>query len=104
MIAGTGRNQSGNSPSITTSDSAAQEQLFRDVLEKAGVRPNEVAYVEMHGTGTQIGDPAEMAAVTNVFSGPVAVGSIKANIGHSEAVSASVPKLSMRCVGRKLIN
>lgn len=87
MIASTGRNHSGNSPSITTSDAAAQEQLFRDVLEKAGAHPDDVAYVEMHGTGTQIGDPAEMAAVTNVFSGPLAVGSIKANIGHSEAVS-----------------
>lgn len=93
MIAGTGRNQSGKSPSITTSDAAAQEQLFRNVLEKAGVLPDEISYIEMHGTGTQIGDPAEMAAVTNVFSGPVSVGSIKANIGHSEAVSS--PKLAV---------
>lgn len=87
MIAGTGRNQSGNSPSITTSDAAAQEQLFRDVLGKAGVLPDEISYVEMHGTGTQIGDPAEIAAVTNMFRGPLPVGSIKANIGHTEAVS-----------------
>lgn len=86
-MAGTGRNHSGNSPSITTSDAAAQEQLFRNVLEKSGVLPDEISYVEMHGTGTQIGDPAEMTAVTNVFSGPLMVGSIKANIGHSEAVS-----------------
>lgn len=86
MIAGTGRNHSGNSPSITTSDAAAQEQLFRNVLERAGVLTDQISYVEMHGTGTQIGDPAEMTAVTNVFSGPLAVGSIKANIGHSEAV------------------
>lgn len=90
MIAGSGRNHSGNSPSITTSDAAAQEQLFRDVLGKAGALPGEISYVEMHGTGTQIGDPAEMTAVTNVFSGPLAVGSIKANIGHSEAVSGLV--------------
>lgn len=87
VIAGTGRNHSGNSTSITTSDAAAQESLFRNVLQKAGIFPNEVSYVEMHGTGTQIGDPVEMSAITNVFSGPLSVGSIKANIGHSEAVS-----------------
>lgn len=86
VIAGTGRNHSGNSPSITTSDAAAQEQLFRNVLERAGILPDQISYVEMHGTGTQIGDPAEMTAVTNVFSGPLAVGSVKANVGHSEAV------------------
>lgn len=76
---------------MTTSDAAAQELLFRSTLEQAGVFPGEVSYVEMHGTGTQIGDPAEMTAVANVFSGPLAVGSIKANIGHSEAVSDPSP-------------
>lgn len=92
VIGGSGRNHSGNSRSITTSDAGAQERLFRKVLRGAGVHPGEIQYVEMHGTGTQTGDPAEMGAVTNTFKGrhakdPIAVGSIKANIGHSEAVS-----------------
>lgn len=91
-IAGSGRNHSGNATSITTSDAGAQERLFRKVLRKAGVLPSEISYIELHGTGTQTGDPAEIGAVAKAFKGrragsPIAVGSIKANIGHSEAVS-----------------
>ncbi|TLD11764.1 hypothetical protein PspLS_11650 [Pyricularia sp. CBS 133598] len=91
VISGSGRNHSGNSPSITTSDADAQERLFNKVLANAGVLPDEISYVEMHGTGTQIGDPAEMRAVTKVFKhrqgDDLVLGSIKANIGHSEAAA-----------------
>jgi zearalenone synthase (nonreducing iterative type I polyketide synthase) len=92
VVAGSGRNHSGNSTSITTSDAGAQERLFRKIMHTAGVAPDEISYVEMHGTGTQIGDPAEMNAVTSVFkhreeSNPLTVGGVKANVGHSEAVS-----------------
>ncbi|TLD17653.1 uncharacterized protein PgNI_00006 [Pyricularia grisea] len=91
VIPGSGRNHSGNSPSITTSDADAQERLFNKVLANAGVLPDEISYVEMHGTGTQIGDPAEMRAVSKVFkhrrSDDLVLGSIKANIGHSEAAA-----------------
>lgn len=92
VVAGSGRNQSGNSTSITTSDAGAQERLFRKILLSARVSPDDISYVEMHGTGTQIGDPAEMGAVTSVFKhrkarNPLTVGGVKASIGHSEAVS-----------------
>ncbi|KAJ4287151.1 Non-reducing polyketide synthase curS2 [Kalmusia sp. IMI 367209] len=87
VIASTGRNHSGNSTSITTSDANAQERLFNKVLRNARMAPNDVSYVEMHGTGTQVGDKAEMEAVTRVFSPrrggqPLPVGAVKANIGH----------------------
>ncbi|KAG8156824.1 hypothetical protein KVR01_013237 [Diaporthe batatas] len=93
VIAASGRNHSGNSTSITTSDAAAQERLFRKVMLKAQVSPDDISYVEMHGTGTQTGDPAEMGAVANTFKhrsrteGPLPVGGIKANFGHSEAAA-----------------
>ncbi|KAI3557779.1 beta-ketoacyl synthase domain-containing protein [Colletotrichum abscissum] len=100
VIGGSGRNHSGNSPSITTSDAGAQERLYRQVLRRSGVLPDEISYVEMHGTGTQIGDPAEIGAVSNVFKrrrgDPLIVGSIKANIGHSEA-AAGISSL-LKCV------
>ncbi|KAL7771390.1 hypothetical protein CFE70_001333 [Pyrenophora teres f. teres 0-1] len=88
-----GRNHSGNSTSISTSDAGAQERLFRRILRDAGVGPDHVGYVEMHGTGTPVGDPAEVGAVGNIFrhrrpeSTTLPVGSIKANIGHSEAAA-----------------
>lgn len=94
VIASSARNHSGNAPSITTSDANAQERLFKKVLRNAQVEPNDISYVEMHGTGTQVGDKAEMGAVSKVFmprqhGNPLPVGAIKANIGHSEAVSSS---------------
>lgn len=78
--------------SITTSDAAAQERLFHKVLRKACVTPEDISYVEINGTGTQVGDKAEMGAVSSVFSKRrdgelLPVGAIKANIGHSGAVS-----------------
>ncbi|KAF6830254.1 beta-ketoacyl synthase domain-containing protein [Colletotrichum plurivorum] len=100
VIGGSGRNHSGNSTSITTSDAAAQERLYRRVVRNSGVRPDEISYVEMHGTGTQIGDPAEIGAVSNIFKGrraaPLMIGSIKGNIGHSEA-AAGVSSL-LKCI------
>lgn len=92
VISSSARNHSGNSTSITTSDAAAQERLFRKVLRNARVAPEDISYVEMHGTGTQVGDKAEIGAVSKIFSQrsePLPVGAIKANIGHSEAVSDS---------------
>ncbi|KAL8910261.1 MAG: hypothetical protein Q9171_004425 [Xanthocarpia ochracea] len=92
VLAGTGRNHSGNSTSITTSDAGAQERLFRKVMQTARVSPDDISYVEMHGTGTQVGDPAEMDAVASIFkqrrgNNALTVGGVKANIGHSEAAS-----------------
>ncbi|KAJ6190544.1 conidial yellow pigment biosynthesis polyketide synthase [Penicillium mononematosum] len=92
VISSSARNHSGNSTSITTSDAAAQERLFRKVLRNARVTPEDISYVEMHGTGTQVGDKAEMGAVSSVFSKRrdgdlLPVGAIKANIGHSEAAA-----------------
>ena len=94
VIASSARNHSGNATSITTSDANAQERLFKKVLRNTRLTPDDVSYIEMHGTGTQVGDKAEMRAVTKVFlprpdGKPLPVGAIKANIGHSEAVSSS---------------
>jgi acyl transferase domain-containing protein len=91
VVTGSGRSHSGNSPSITTSDAGAQERLFRKVMCNARVSPDDISYVEMHGTGTQIGDPAEMSAVSSTFKHRrvderLTVGCVKANVGHSEAV------------------
>jgi acyl transferase domain-containing protein/acyl carrier protein len=55
---------------------------------RAGVRPHTITYVETHGTGTVVGDPIEMAALTQVFRAATkkkrfcAVGSVKSNVGH----------------------
>ncbi|KAG7289996.1 Non-reducing polyketide synthase rads2 [Staphylotrichum longicolle] len=102
VVLSSGRNHSGNSTSITTSDAGAQERLFRKVLHNAHMQPDDVSYVEMHGTGTQVGDPAEMGAVGNLFKhrgpahGPVPLGGVKANFGHSEAAAGMASLL--KCI------
>ena len=92
VLAGSGRDHSGSSTSITTSDAGAQERLFRKIMQSARVSPDDISYVEMHGTGTQIGDPAKMNAVASIFkhrhgNNPLTVGSVKANVGHGGAAS-----------------
>lgn len=105
VIPGSARNQAGNSAFLTASDPGAEERVLRQALRRARLRPGDIAYAEMHGTATPVGDPCEMMAVANVLGRrpgekavrgeeeveeePLTVGSVKANIGHSEAVSIS---------------
>ncbi|KAJ4382620.1 hypothetical protein N0V86_001842 [Didymella sp. IMI 355093] len=102
VVAASGRNHSGNATSITTSDAGAQERLFRKVMRKAQVTPDQISYVEMHGTGTQTGDPAEITAIANTFQhrrhalGPLPLGGVKANFGHSEAAAGMAELL--KCI------
>jgi len=59
----------------------------------AGVHPDTIGYVEAHGTGTHLGDPVEIAALTQVFrakttrQGFCAIGSVKSNVGHLESAA-----------------
>ena len=96
VILETATNHSSNAISITHPHAPTQEQLFKKVMDDAGLDAHEVNYVEMHGTGTQAGDGTEMKSVTNVFAPtsrtglrkkPLHLGSVKANVGHGEAVS-----------------
>ncbi|KAF5855661.1 hypothetical protein ETB97_008834 [Aspergillus alliaceus] len=82
--------------SITHPHDAAQALLYDQIVRQAGIDPLAVGYVEMHGTGTQAGDPTEMRSVTSVFAPcrihghrpiPLHVGSVKANMGHGEAAA-----------------
>ena len=91
-------NHSAEAESITRPHVGAQQALFSDVLAKGGVHPNDISYVEMHGTGTQAGDGREMTSVSQSFApwppgdprsrqNDLHVGSIKANVGHGESVA-----------------
>ena len=91
VIRGTAVNQDGASSGLTAPNGASQEALLREALANAGVRPEEVGYVETHGTGTSLGDPIEVRALGNVFApsrqrdAPLYIGSVKTNFGHQEA-------------------
>ncbi|WFU79162.1 SDR family NAD(P)-dependent oxidoreductase [Bradyrhizobium sp. CIAT3101] len=67
---------------------SGQARVISEALDLAGITPEEVSYIEAHGTGTLIGDPIEIAALIEAF-GPdaqrqsCAIGSVKSNIGHA---------------------
>jgi acyl transferase domain-containing protein/thioesterase domain-containing protein/aryl carrier-like protein len=65
-----------------------QARVIAEALDLAGVAPEDVSYIEAHGTGTLIGDPIEIAALVQAFGPDVqkqscAIGSVKSNIGHA---------------------
>ena len=69
-----------------------QAQVIADALAAAGVDPSTVSCVEAHGTGTPMGDPIEVAALTEAFRartdrGFCALGSVKTNIGHLDTAA-----------------
>jgi len=71
-------------------------------MAKARLSPDEISYVECHGTGTKVGDAIEVEALSRVFQRerldtPLMIGSVKTNVGHSEGVSGitSVIKSTM---------
>lgn len=62
-----------------------------EVYAEAGVDPEDVEYVETHGTGTTIGDPQETNGIALGFAGtrkkPLPIGAVKSNMGHTEHAS-----------------
>ncbi|KAI0506403.1 hypothetical protein F5B22DRAFT_660324 [Xylaria bambusicola] len=92
VITGWGRNHSAGASSMTHPHTKAQEELIRRVLRQANTKPSGIGYVECHGTGTVLGDLAEMTSITRVFAkhfkpAPIHVGSLRANVGHSESAA-----------------
>ncbi|KAH7956464.1 hypothetical protein HPB52_009978 [Rhipicephalus sanguineus] len=77
---------------ITVPSAELQAKLLREVYAEANIDPTQVHYLEAHGTGTVVGDPQELAAISSVFCDstrerPLMIGAIKSNVGHSETAS-----------------
>lgn len=91
VVRGSAVNQDGKSQGITAPNELAQEKVLRAALDDARLKPNEVSYIEAHGTGTPLGDPIELAALNTVYgkerAEKLVVGSIKTNMGHLEAAA-----------------
>ncbi|MCX6049287.1 MAG: SDR family NAD(P)-dependent oxidoreductase, partial [Chloroflexi bacterium] len=90
VIKGSAVNHDGLSSGLTVPNKLAQEKLLRQSLSNAQVTPDEISYIEAHGTGTPLGDPIELRALDAVFgqrATPLLVGSVKTNIGHLEAAA-----------------
>ncbi|CAK2508456.1 Ketoacyl-synthetase-like protein [Vibrio crassostreae] len=81
-----GNHNGSRTPSITAPSVDAQVELLSDSLSMAKVEPESISYIEAHGTGTSLGDPIEVDALSRVFS-ESDVGSIKGVVGHTESVA-----------------
>ncbi|SFE22869.1 Ketoacyl-synthetase C-terminal extension [Paenibacillus algorifonticola] len=92
VIKGSATNQDGRSAGLTAPNPQAQTDVILQAWENAGIDPETIAYIETHGTGTNLGDPIEIQGIHSAFRKHTskkqfcAVSSVKTNIGHlSEA-------------------
>ncbi|MGW3042847.1 SDR family NAD(P)-dependent oxidoreductase, partial [Kitasatospora sp. NPDC001159] len=91
VIRGSAVNHGGHASSLTAPNPLAQADLLVDAYRDAGVPIESVSYVELHGTGTSLGDPVEIDGLTRAHralaTGPATacgIGTVKSNIGHLE--------------------
>ncbi len=86
-------NQDGRSSSLTAPSGKSQAALIRNALTRCDLTPNDIDYIEAHGTGTALGDPIEMNVLKDVFGTdraadhPLVVGAVKSNVAHLEAAA-----------------
>lgn len=110
VIKGSEINQDGKTNGITAPSALSQQELECKVYDKYNINPESITYIETHGTGTKLGDPIEIQALTNAFRKYTAknqfcaIGSIKTNIGHTLA-SAGIAGLIkvLLCLDHKKI-
>ncbi len=101
VIRGSAVNQDGPSSGLTVPNGSAQMAVIRQALENAKVKPEQISYLEAHGTGTALGDPIEVRGINNVLckdrstDNPLMVGSVKTNIGHLEIAAGMASLLKV---------
>ena len=99
IIKGSAINHGGKTNGYSVPNPVAQAEVIDHVLKQAGIEASQVSYIEAHGTGTALGDPIEIAALSRVYGtgqemgetgesrSVCAIGSVKSNIGHAESAS-----------------
>ncbi len=110
VIKGSGVNQDGKTNGITAPSALSQTRLEAAVYEASGVNPDTLGYIEAHGTGTKLGDPIEIDALTESFGKHTdrrqfcAIGSVKTNMGHAVTAAgvAGLTKLILSLERRQI--
>ncbi|MBF6157404.1 aminotransferase class I/II-fold pyridoxal phosphate-dependent enzyme [Nocardia cyriacigeorgica] len=90
VITGSAVNSDGRSNGITAPNRWAQQQVVEQAYARAGVRAQQVDFIEAHGTGTVLGDMIEVKALGALHAGrtrPCGIGSVKGNLGHTEGAA-----------------
>lgn len=117
VIKGTIESHGGRANSLTAPNLEAQGEMIIKVYEDAGLEPDTISYIEVHGTGTQLGDPIEVKGLKKAFSelanrrgkelkrtNYCGLGTVKTNIGHLEPASgmAGITKLILALKNKKI--
>ena len=111
VIKGTAMNHGGKTNGYSVPNPNAQEKVVLEVLKKTEVNPETISYLEAHGTGTSLGDPIEITALTKAYQNYTKkksycpIGSVKSNIGHTESAAgiAAVTKVVLMMQHKKLV-
>lgn len=108
VIRGSAVRQNGAGNGVVAPSPVAQEAVIRAALHDAGVAPEEVGFLSAFGSGTPLGDLAEVTAIERVFGGgrrdPLWLGLCKSNFGHAEgAAGATSLVLACEAIGRGVI-
>jgi acyl transferase domain-containing protein len=94
VIKSTALNHGGKSNGFSVPSPKAQEMVIARALRDGGIDPRTISYIEAHGTGTKLGDPIEITALTKAFDTDEKqfcfVGSVKSNVGHCESAAGVV--------------
>ncbi|HED10467.1 MAG TPA: acyltransferase domain-containing protein [Caldithrix abyssi] len=86
-------NDGGQRVGYTAPSVEGQADAIATAQALAGISPADIGYIECHGTGTELGDPIEVAALKQIFTEEewqpqsIAIGSVKSNIGHLDAAA-----------------
>ena len=100
VIKGSAVNQDGASSGLTVPNGPSQQRVIKAALDQAQLRPEDINFIEAHGTGTSLGDPIEVGALNQVFEGRdeenrLYLGSVKSSIGHLEAAAGIAGLIKM---------
>lgn len=91
VVKGSAVNSDGRSNGITAPNRWAQQQVTAAAYRSAGIAPDQLSFLEAHGTGTLLGDMIEAKALAQAHrshrDAPCAIGSIKGNLGHTEGAA-----------------
>ena len=92
VIKGSAVNQDGRTNGLTAPNSLSQTKVIHDAIKNSDILLEDIGYIESHGTGTKLGDPIEIQALSKVMEGrggdfPCYIGALKTNIGHLEAAA-----------------